>query len=159
MPDSIEQSQDTTEQSQTPMANTFTIKRQVQFAETDMAGVLHFSNYLKLMEEVEHAFWRSIGLSVVITQPDGHMSWPRVAVNCDFLAPARFEDEIDLTLNVGSLSSKSITFHITFKRGDDLLAKGQMTAVCCKMYADRFESITIPDDIRRRLAPTNRPPD
>ena len=48
------------------MNSTFTLTRQVQFAETDMAGVLHFSNYFRLMEEVEHAWWRSLGLSVLM---------------------------------------------------------------------------------------------
>ena len=31
----------------------FTLKRTVQFAETDMAGVMHFSNYFRIMEETE----------------------------------------------------------------------------------------------------------
>ena len=48
------------------MAAEFSISRRVQFAETDMAGVVHFSNYFRWMEEVEHAFFRAVGLSVVI---------------------------------------------------------------------------------------------
>jgi acyl-CoA thioesterase FadM len=41
--------------------DTFSINRRVQFAETDMAGIVHFSNYFRWMEEVEHAFFRSVG--------------------------------------------------------------------------------------------------
>ena len=40
------------------MPTEFTIKRRVQFSETDMAGIMHFANYFRLMEEVEHAFLR-----------------------------------------------------------------------------------------------------
>ena len=36
----------------------FEMTRRVQFAETDMAGVMHFANYFRLIEEVEHAFYR-----------------------------------------------------------------------------------------------------
>ena len=42
----------------------FSLTRRVQFSETDMAGIMHFSNFFKMMEEVEHAFFRSVGLSV-----------------------------------------------------------------------------------------------
>ena len=76
----------------------FNITRRVQFAETDMAGVLHFSNYYRWMEEIEHAFWRSCGLSVIIDT--GEISWPRVKTGCEHYAPARFEDEVLLTLRV-----------------------------------------------------------
>ena len=46
------------------MSNEFVITRRVQFVETDLAGVLHFSNYYRYMEEVECAFWRDRGLGV-----------------------------------------------------------------------------------------------
>ena len=42
------------------MPNQFKTTRIVQFAETDLAGLLHFANYYRIMEEVEHSFWRSV---------------------------------------------------------------------------------------------------
>jgi len=57
------------------MAFEFSISRRVQFAETDMAGVVHFSNYFRWMEEVEHAFFRSVGLSVVMQHQGRDISW------------------------------------------------------------------------------------
>src|SRR5689334_19819650 len=47
-----------------PMPTEFTVRHLVQFSETDMAGIVHFSNYFRWMEEVEHAFLRSLGMSV-----------------------------------------------------------------------------------------------
>jgi hypothetical protein len=49
----------------------FSYARRVQFAETDMAGVMHFANYFRLMEEAEHGFWRSLGLNVVMRGEGG----------------------------------------------------------------------------------------
>ena len=46
------------------MAYTHTIKKQIAFSETDMAGIVHFSNFFRFMEMAEHAFLRSMGLSV-----------------------------------------------------------------------------------------------
>ena len=44
----------------------FSIRRRVQFAETDLAGIAHFSNFVRWMEETEHAFFRSLGMSIVM---------------------------------------------------------------------------------------------
>ena len=41
-------------------------ERRVEFSETDMAGIIHYSAYFQYMEEAEHEFLRSLGLSVVL---------------------------------------------------------------------------------------------
>ena len=46
------------------MAHEFTLTRRVEFSETDMAGIVHFSNFFRFMESAEHAFFRSLGFSV-----------------------------------------------------------------------------------------------
>ena len=38
----------------------FEIQRHVEFYETDMAGIVHFSNFFRYMETCEHAFVRSL---------------------------------------------------------------------------------------------------
>src|SRR5260221_14772436 len=40
--------------------------RRVEFSDTDMAGIMHFSNFFRFMEATETAFMRSLGLSVVL---------------------------------------------------------------------------------------------
>ena len=133
------------------MAMTFQITRRVQFAETDMAGILHFANYYRLMEEVEHAFWRSKGTSVLARNGAREITWPRVAASCEFSAPARFEDELSLTLTVVKVSNRSVTFEIEFRRDETRLAVGRITAVCCAVVEDRFQPIPIPDHLRGML--------
>ena len=128
------------------MTKPFTITRRVQFVETDMAGVLHFSNYYRYMEEVEHAFWRSHGLSVILDK--GDISWPRVKTTCEHYAPARFEDEVQLTLRVIAVTNRSVTYEVEFHHDDKPLAKGKTTAVCCSMKDGRFSSTPIPDKLR-----------
>ena len=46
------------------MTAQFVTTRRVEFADTDMAGIIHFANYYRYMEEAEHTFIRSLGLSV-----------------------------------------------------------------------------------------------
>ena len=48
----------------TLVAYEFKIVREVEFSDTDMAGIMHFSNFFRFMEAAEHAFFRSLGLSI-----------------------------------------------------------------------------------------------
>ena len=82
------------------MAYEFKFVRIVEFSETDMAGIVHFSNYCKYMEAAEHRFFRSIGYSIVADQTDPQVGWPRVQVEFDYKKPLRFEDEIEIHLLV-----------------------------------------------------------
>ncbi len=42
----------------------FKLTRRVEFAETDMAGIVHFANFFRMMESTEHAFFRSLGFTI-----------------------------------------------------------------------------------------------
>ncbi len=44
----------------------FRTTRRVEFRDTDMAGIMHFSAFFTTLESVEHEFLRSLGLSVVM---------------------------------------------------------------------------------------------
>ncbi len=130
----------------------FKMTRRVTFAETDLAGVMHFSNYFRWMEEIEHGFFRSVDMSVVQGHGGDTISWPRVHVSCEYFAPARFEDQIEMRLEIVSLSDKSLTYEVIFSKGEQRLARGRTKAVCCKMSKGGvFESTMIPPEIRSKI--------
>ena len=133
------------------MPSEFSIKRRVQFSETDMAGIMHFANYFRMMEEVEHAFFRSVGLSVSMQHDDIHVGWPRVSASCDFSGPVRFEDELELRLRVVRLGEKSLNYEVDFLLEGKRVALGKMTSVCCALELQGMRSIPIPDAIRKKL--------
>ena len=133
------------------MADEFVLRRRVQFAETDLAGVLHFANYFRFMEEAEHAFWRAIGEGVV-TEHDGcRISWPRVSVRCDYVAPVHFEDELDLVFRVVDVGDRSVTYEIEFRREGRRVASGQIKAVCCATRDGAFQPAPMPKSLRKKL--------
>jgi len=132
----------------------FSILRRIQFAETDMAGIAHFSNFFKMMEEVEHAFFRSVGLSVSMQHDGMHVGWPRVSASCEFYGPVRFEDEVELRLRVVKLGDKSFGYEVDFLLQGRQMALGKTTSVCCELRADgTMKSIPIPPSIREKLDP------
>lgn len=124
--------------------------RRVQFAETDMAGVVHFSCIARYMEEAEHALWREAGLS--ISPPDDNVGYPRVAVSIDFKAPLHFEDEFEVHVRIEAISRRTIRYSHTIRRGHTLVATGSMTAACVQKQPPPMRAVEIPTTVRERLA-------
>src|SRR5208337_4892737 len=110
----------------------FHCRQRVEFADTDMAGIVHFANFFRYMERAEHEFLRALGLSVHAVNGDDVVSWPRVNAECKYRVPLSFEDELDVHLLVREKRSKSVTYEFRFYReGDEnLAAVGSITVVC-----------------------------
>ena len=134
------------------MSTPFRTTRRVEFGDTDMAGIVHFSNFFKYMEAAETAFLRTRGLSVTWLQDGVRYGLPRVSVACDFTAAARFEDELEIEVTVEQVGRRSIRYRFDFRRGAQEIAVGRMTAVYCHHPADQpMASLDIPPDVRAKL--------
>jgi YbgC/YbaW family acyl-CoA thioester hydrolase len=136
------------------MAAPFRTSRRVEFYETDMAGMVHFSNFFRYMEYAEMEFLRARGLTVAWRDAGGErLSLPRVSASCDYRTPARFEDVLDIEVTLARLGSKSVTYEFAFSCRAAAVARGRVSAVCCRTGPDgALMSVAIPPDIRARLA-------
>ena len=120
-----------------------------------MAGIVHFSRFFCYMENAEHAFFRSLGLSIVMDMGDRKVAWPRVSCAFDFKQPLQFEDVFEVQLSIEKIGSKSVTFHADVVRDGDLIANGSSTSVCCELKeGEDLKSVVIADDIRAKLEGT-----
>jgi YbgC/YbaW family acyl-CoA thioester hydrolase len=130
----------------------FTTTRRVEFGDTDMAGIMHFSNFFRVMETAETDFLHARGLSVTWTDGGVRYGFPRVSVACDFAKPARFEDVLTIGVTVERIGKKSVSYRFDFTRGEDTIATGRITAVYCRGTASgHIEALDIPDDLRAKL--------
>jgi acyl-CoA thioester hydrolase len=128
----------------------FRYARRVQFAETDLAGIVHFSWMFRYMEEAEHALWRAAGLSVAA--PGSDLGWPRVTARFDFRQPLHFEDEFVVDVRLAEVRTRALHYAHTIRIGETVIGTGAMVAVCVRHGADgAMEPITIPADIVARL--------
>lgn len=103
------------------------------------------------MEAAEHAFLRSLGLSVVMEYEGISLGFPRVSATCDYLRPARFEDVLDFAVRLTRIGTKSLNYEIDIELRGEVVAKGKLSVVCCKVQPHGIESIAIPDSLRERL--------
>ena len=134
------------------MSSEFQIQRRVEFCETDAAGIAHFSAFFLYMEQAEHALLRHLGLSVVMRDEAGVITWPRVSAHCDYTSAVKFEDVLDLALTIKRLGDKSVTYSCRFSLNGVLAASGTLTSVCCRLLPDQPpKSIPIPPWIAERL--------
>ena len=136
------------------MSAHFLTTRRVEFAETDMAGIVHFAVFFRYLEEAEHAFFRSLDLNIMRHEDDGwKISWPRVAASCSFDSPAFYDDILEVRLNQLEVGRRSLTFSWEIVRDMARLCTGSIKTVCCRFRpGDRPKSIDIPEDLREALA-------
>jgi acyl-CoA thioester hydrolase len=140
------------------MPSEFSITRTVEFSETDMAGIMHFSNFFRWMEACEAGFYRSLGLPLISFVPGSVVGWPRVRASCDYKAPLRFNDVIEVKLFIKELRTKGVVYVFQFRKLEDgqvrplVLAQGEMAAVCVTSDASgKMMAQPIPADVRARL--------
>ena len=132
----------------------FQTTRRVEFRETDMAGIAHFSVFYHYMEEAEHALLRHLGTSVMAPDGDGVLTWPRVNATCDFRNPVRFEDQLDISVAIERMGTKSVTYTFQFSHRGEAVASGSITAVCCRMLPGQPPvSVAIPAALLEKLRP------
>ncbi|MCB1099646.1 MAG: acyl-CoA thioesterase [Verrucomicrobiae bacterium] len=135
------------------MPSQFTMTRRVAFSETDLAGIVHFANFYRYMEDAEHAFYRSLGFSVHPSEAE--IGWPRVKASCDFRLPLRFEEEFEVQVLVAEVRSKAVRyrFHIWKNEPRALAAVGEMVVVCVNLTGEKMQAVAIPDFWKSQLEP------
>ena len=121
------------------------LKRRVQFYETDMAGIVHFSCYFRYLEEAEHAMWREAGLSIA----DGSgIGWPRIAASFEYLRPLKFDDEFEVRLRVVGKDARTIRYEGVITSGGTRIATGTVVVKCVtKRPGEPMRGADIPPEI------------
>lgn len=122
------------------MACEFKVTRRVEFSDTDMVGIVHYSNFFRYMETAEHGFFRSLGFSVILNQFELPLGLPRVHAECDYKHPLRFEDEVEIHLLVSEKKSRSLSYVFRFRKLNVTpgleVARGKLTVVCVMRQPD-----------------------
>ena len=130
-----------------------------------MAGIVHFANYFRWMEEVEHEFFRAFGMSIMDPLPadetghsPGYLGWPRVSASLRYEAPAHYNEVLDISLDVERIGHKSLSYVCEIFRDGRRIAQGRMKTACCHCRPDgTLKSVEIPPNLRSRLPQPTEP--
>lgn len=81
----------------------------VRYAETDKMGVVYYANYLVWFEVARADLLRSLGWSYREMELAG-ISLPVIEAHCEYLRPARYDDEIEVRAEGRLLSPVRMEF-------------------------------------------------
>ena len=135
------------------MSAEFSHKLRVYIEDTDAGGIVYYVNYLKFMERARTEFMRSLGFGKNSIFNYNLMFVVReVAVT--YMLPARLDDELEATASIARLRGAGIVFHQSVRRGDEVLAQGEVTIAC----VDRAEMKPrrLPPEMAARLQLTQQ---
>ncbi len=101
----------------------------VYIEDTDAGGIVYYVNYLKFMERARTEYMRSLGFDRQVIFNNELMFVVR-DVNVNYLEPARLDDELQVTARLVDSGAAYILLAQCVRRGDDVLAEGEVRIVC-----------------------------
>jgi acyl-CoA thioester hydrolase len=126
---------------------TFSARTRVGFSDTDAQGVVYYGRYNPYFDLARVEYLRSLGL----LNYDGEGEFVMRANDVEYVAPARFDDELEIHVRVARVGRTSITYEFAaYKLPENTLA---VTAHQTLVYVDRTgrTAIPIPDDYKEKL--------
>lgn len=124
----------------------------VYWEDTDAGGVVYYANYLKFMERARSEWLRASGFEQDVLRDEAGVVFVVRRVEIDYLSPARFNDQLDVSVGLRELGRASLAVQQELMRGSTCLARASVTLAC--VDAVRFKPVKIPATILQTLTPT-----
>ncbi|MGJ8673352.1 acyl-CoA thioesterase [Rubritalea sp.] len=123
-------------------------ERRVNFGDTDLAGIVHFTNILRYVEEAEHAAMFSVGVAP-ISKKGG---FPKVHIDCDYRSPLRFGDVAEVRVEIVKVGGKSLSWEFSVTVAGKTVAEGSLVTAYMN---NKGEGAAIPKEIKELLVIPN----
>ncbi len=101
----------------------------VYYEDTDMGGIVYYANYLRFIERARSDWVREIGIDQLALKAEGIVFAVR-RVEADYLAPALFDDLLDVRTHVRTLTSARMVMQQQIWRDEQMLFAAEVTIVC-----------------------------
>jgi acyl-CoA thioester hydrolase len=126
----------------------------VGFSETDAQGVVYYGRYMPYFDLARTEYHRHLGRAGL----DG-LDFAMRALSVEYVAPARFDDLLEVFVRISRIGTTSITYdHAAYRIDGDgaeaLMATAQATTVCIALEERR--AVTVPDAFRRLVTSFER---
>ena len=130
---------------------TFSWPVRVYWEDTDAGGVVYYATYLKFMERARSEWLRALGFEQDALRDEAGVLFVVRRVAVDYLAPARFNEQIEVSVGLHEIGRASLSVTQTLSRGPTRLVSALVTLAC--VDAVRFKPVKIPAPILQALDP------
>ena len=131
------------------MPSVFTWTVRVYYEDTDAGGIVYYANYLKFFERARTEWLRSLDIHQQALLAGEGVAFVVRSAAVDYLASARLDDEIRLTLSIDKLGRASVQFVQQAWRGDVLLSSATVKVGC--VNAATMRPRPLPDDAAAKM--------
>jgi acyl-CoA thioester hydrolase len=108
------------------MILTYTLR--INYEDTDFSGFVYHANYLKFCERARSDYLRVKGVNQKAMFAEGTAFVVR-RMDCNFLQPARFEDELTVETDFKEMAGARFELFQTIRHGDTVLFTAAVTVV------------------------------
>jgi acyl-CoA thioester hydrolase len=135
----------------------FCIEERVRWGDVDAARIIFYGAYIRFFEFAETELFRAAGLAYGVMFDEMDIWLPRAHLECDFRRAAQLDDLLEVCAYVGRVGTKSLRldFEVRRKGEEELIATAHFVLVAVRRGT--FESVPVPEELKRRLAPYTRP--
>lgn len=117
----------------------------VYWEDTDAGGVVYHASYVRFLERGRSEWLRALGIHQQALAKDRDLLFAIRAMQLDFLRAARLDDELAVRTSMQSRRGASLVFEQGIWRGEELLLRAEVRAVC--LTASGFRPQPLPDDL------------
>jgi acyl-CoA thioester hydrolase len=128
----------------------------VYYEDSDAGGVVYYANYLRFLERARTEWLRSLGFEQsALAAVDGVVFVVR-SITLEYLKPARFNDELEITVELLETRASRIALRQLVRRGGEELAVARVGIACVNTAT--FKPVRIPGPVIARLGGKQRAP-
>jgi len=126
----------------------FTFPVRVYWEDTDAGGVVYYASYLKFLERARSEWLRALGVDQVRLMRDERLQFVVVEANVRYHRPAKFDDQLVVSVTLESLRGASIAMGQEVRRGTELLVSAMVRAAC--LDADSLKPRPLPKALQQK---------
>jgi acyl-CoA thioester hydrolase len=121
----------------------------VGFSDTDAQGIVYYGRYLPYFDLARVEYHRH--LEMLYTSAEEERQFVMRATTIEYLAPARFDDLIEVFIRISRIGRTSVTYECAAYRADEdlLMVTAQQTLVLVDL--DERKACAIPEWLKDRV--------
>ena len=131
----------------------FSTSDYVRWADVDLAGIMRYDAYLRLVDVAETDFFRAIGAPIGLLAERLGVWLPRKVVHMEYHSPSRLDDALRLAVDVSRLGRTAVTLNVEVTDPADDARKASVEMVLVCVGKETFEKRELPGELVEKLRP------